>query len=269
MRPAPPKQPHPEDESSLQTEPSIVLDGQSTDATAEQKDRVVVLPHGRRRLVIGRVLLALVALALLTLAIRQVTRNAPGAAPGPLPGVGPTTTPTIPARPPFFFPIKAEAPATTGKARPAAARDASIEIGARLSTFYDTVFMDPATWTGGVPDDAWKVFDPSIVDRARADAEAFTMGGRAGGLATLSVTTSNLAVKVLLDPAGNPSTAVAEVDFVATGMTKDGQEVTVTNHVSFLLRPSRGLWVVFGYPSASTEVETAPVTPSPSGTATP
>jgi hypothetical protein len=246
-----------------------VLDGQSADATAEEKDRVVVLPDGRR-LIIGRVLLAVVAVALVALAIRQVTRNAPGANPGRLPpGVGPTATPTVPTRPPFFFPIKAEAPATTGKARPAAANDSSIEIGARLSTFYDTVFMDPATWTGGVPDDAWKIFDPSIVDRARGDAEAFTMGDRAGGLATLSVTTSKLQVRVLLDPAGNPSTAVAEVDFVATGTTKEGHLVTVTNHASFLLRSTRGLWVVFGYPGASTDVETAPATPSPSGTATP
>lgn len=247
-----------------------MLEGQSTDATAQERDLVVVLPGGRRRLILGRVALAVVALALVALAIRQVTRSAPSAAPGQHPpGVGPTATPRVPTRPPFFFPIKAEAPAITGKARPAAANDASIEIGARLSTFYDAVFMDPTTWTGGVPDDAWKIFDPSIVDRARGDADAFTMGDRAAGLASLSVTTSKLEVKVLLDPAGDPSTVVAEVDFVATGTTKDGQAVTVTNHASFLLRSSRGLWMVFGYPSASTDVQTAPATPSPIGTATP
>src|SRR6059036_2488457 len=113
MRPAPPKQPRPEDESSLHTEPSIVLDGQSTDATAGDKDRLVGRPRRRSPLILGRVALVVVALALVALAVRQMTRNAPSSGPGRLPpGAGPTAAPAVPTRPPFFFPIEAEAPAT-------------------------------------------------------------------------------------------------------------------------------------------------------------
>ena len=134
--------------------------------------------------------------------------------------------------------------------------------------------MDPATWKGGVPDKAWKIFDPSILDRAQGDAEAFTMGDPPPDLATLSVQKSALVVKVLLDPKGRADAAVAEVTFVASGKLKDGTGVEVTNRVSLWLQVEEGLWFVTGYPSASTNVETADAvaTPSPgtpSGSASP
>jgi hypothetical protein len=226
----------------------------------------------RRRLVI-QVAAAVVALALIGWAILALTG---GSTPSTLPSGGPGApspgvSPTVPGRPLFFFPIEAKQPAVTGKPATDEAQNAAIEIGGRLSPFYDTVFMDPSTWGNGVPDTAWGIFDPSILDRVKGDAAAFTLGDGAADIAKLSVDESSLAVKVLLDPKGHPADAVAEVTFKASGELKDGLAVSVTNHASLLLRVEGGQWFVVGYPSATTNVQTASASasPTPSGSASP
>jgi hypothetical protein len=227
----------------------------------------------RRRLVIqigaGVVALALIGWAITTM-VGGSTTTAPGGPGAPSPGV----SPTVPGRALFFFKVEDKPAAATGKRVPAAADDAAVGIAGRLSAFYDTVFMDPATWKDGVPDKAWQIFDPSILDRVQGDADAFTLGDPPPDLATLSVQKSAFIVKVLLDPKGRPDAAVAEVTFVASGKLKDGTGVQVTNHASLLLRVEGGMWFVIGYPSASTNVEAAdaaatPSTGTPAGSASP
>jgi hypothetical protein len=219
----------------------------------------------RTRIVIA--LVAVIAVAAAAVLVFMVTRGVgPSTASGG-PGSRPSGSPATPGRPAFFFRVESKAPAASGKHAPGAAADASIEIAGRLSTFYDTVFMDPATWSGGVPDDAWDVFDPSVANRARNDAAAFTMGDRAPGLTSLEVSEASLTVKVLLDPKGRPAAAIAEATFVAAGTLEDGRTVDVTNHANLLMQEVDGRWFVFGYPDASTDVETpAPTTPGPTGT---
>jgi hypothetical protein len=214
---------------------------------------------------------ALLALVVAGVGVWLATRgSSPPQADGP--GPRPSATTTVPGRPLFFFPIDLRHPAATGKDKQAASDDATVAIAARLSTFYDTVFANPETWANGVPDGAWSLFDRSVADRAKKDADAFTLGDRATGLAELKVKDATLAVKVLLDPSGQADAAIAEVEFVAVGTMQDGQKIDITNHVSFLLQPEGGQWAVVGYPSASTDVQarTAP-SPSagPSGSATP
>jgi hypothetical protein len=205
---------------------------------------------------------ALLALALAGLAVWLFTRGSTPRSRTGGPGASPTVSPTVPGRPAFFFHISSRPPAATGKLNRAAADNASVEIGGRLSTFYDTVFMDPSTWSNGVPDDAWTIVDPSVADRAKNDAKAFTLADRVPDLTKLSVTQSSLDVKVLLDPAGQPYEAAVVVDFLAVGTLQGGQTVNVTNNVDLLLRPEGGQWFVVGYPSATTNVE------SPAGNAT-
>lgn len=268
MRPAPPKQPPSEGESPLPTDPSTVVDGRSnhgSEMVVAQRATVAIARARRRRLTIqiaaGVIALALIGWAITTMVGGSTTTR--GGGPGaPSPGV----TPTVPGRALFFFKVDDRPAAATGKRVPAAADDAAVAIAGRLSAFYDTVFMDPTTWKDGVPDKAWRIFDPPILDRAQGDADAFTLGDATPDLATLSVQKSALVVKVLLDPKGRPDTAVAEVTFVASGKLKDGSGVEVTNHASLLLRVEGGLWFVIGYPSASTNVETAGAAATPSTT---
>jgi hypothetical protein len=215
------------------------------------------------------VLAAILVGGAVTYSLTRGSSTSPGGGSGnPTPSSRPSEPP---GRPVFFFRIDTKASAFTGKRAKTTADDASIEIGGQVSTFYDAAFMDPTTWTGGVPDRAWSIFDPSVLDQAQKDADALTMGDQAAGLVKLTVKDSSLAVRVLFDPRGHPEAAVAEVEFVAVGKTKDGESLSVTNQASFLLRPENGLWMVVGYPSASTDVKPKPAkaTPTPSGSATP
>jgi hypothetical protein len=234
-----------------------VLDRQADVAV---KDRAA---GGRRPLVWFAA--AAVALVIAGLAVWLFTRGSTTSPRTGGPHATPAVSPTVPGRPAFFFHILSRPPAATGKRNRAAADDASVEIGSRLATFYDTVFMDPSTWMDGVPDDAWAIFDPSVADRAREDAKAFTLADRAPDLIKLSVTQSTLDVKVLLNPTGQPYAAIAEVAVLAVGTLQGGQTVNVTNHAELLLRTEGGQWFVVGYPSASTDVEG----PAGNATATP
>jgi hypothetical protein len=212
-----------------------------------------------------------VALVVAGAAVWLATRGSPSPRTGG-PGPSPRVSPTVPGRALFLFPIQFRKADRTGKANQSAADDATVAVASRLSTFYDTVFVNPDTWANGVPDDAWSIFDPSIVDRAKKDADAFTLGDQAAGLAKLKVKGPSLFVKVLLTPSGQPDTAIAEAEFVAVGTLDGGGKVDITNHVSFLLRPQDGRWTVVGYQDASTDVQsqTEPSAgPSPSGTASP
>src|SRR5438552_11187832 len=120
---------------------------------------------------------------------------------------------TTPARPRLFFRIGEVTTDRTGKKAVGVAGDASVEIAGQLSSFYDSVFMDPDTWKNGVPEGAWVLFDRSLRARAREDSASFTLGSRAARLKNLPVETASMSVEVLVDPRGNPQAAVAEVEF--------------------------------------------------------
>src|SRR5947207_15898229 len=134
MRPAPPRQPRPEDDAATSTEPSLGLDGQSNRVSAAKA-------RGRRRRIGFTVLLVAVVLA--GLGVWLATR---GSTPSPRtrgPVPTPTASPTVPVRPAFAFSVRSRQPAAPGKLKRGAADDASAEIGSNLSAFYDSVFMDP------------------------------------------------------------------------------------------------------------------------------
>ena len=156
---------------------------------------------------------------------------------------------------------------STGPSAVNVARDASVEIAGQLSSYYDTVFMDPSTWKNGVPDRAWLLFDRSLRDRARQDSASLTLRPQSASLKSLRVENASVSVDVLIDPRGNPQAAVANVEFKARGFLVTGQPATVMNTVSFLLQLEAGEWVVFGYPTANTSIDAEAPTPSASASA--
>ena len=220
--------------------------GQSTSATraarrdSDKRTRARRRPLGRRLSV--RLTAAAGALVVIGGVVWAATH---GLAPaGPSGSVfHPSPTPAVHERPRFTFPITSAKAATTGRNDPNAAGDAAVEIAGSLSYFYDTVFLSPQTWKEGIPDQVWAIFEPSVRKRARNDTAALTLGDRASDLARLEVKDASISVQVLLDPAGNPRTAVAVTDFVADGALSGGEPVEVTSHASFLLRPVGGTWV--------------------------
>jgi hypothetical protein len=211
--------------------------------------------RGKPQLVIG---LSIAAVALAGGAIGLWTLLSGPRSTGPAPVV----RAPVPPRVPFAFTVAHVAADNTGRAATSAVRSASEKIAGQLSSFYDAVFMDPATWKNGVPDRAWSVFDPSVRTQARQDGEALTLGSHAATLKSVRVEDSSLSVEVLVDPRGNLRAAVATVRFDGVATLVTGQEATVTNKASFLLQPAGQTWLVAGYPTATTSIET--VTPSPS-----
>jgi len=176
------------------------------------------------------------------------------------PGASPT-----PARPSFVFALdQAVAVSTHGRNGQGIARDSAVEIDGLLSAFYDRAFLDPATWSKGLPASAWEPFDPSVRSHAMKDAGSLTLGPDAARVAELTVTHSSLSVRVLFDPAGSPIAAVADVAFHAAGRLGTGQQAEVSSAASFLLRVDAGQWVIVGYPSANTTLDAASPSPSPS-----
>jgi len=249
MRPAPRTEPGPHEHAR---EPDDVQLTRSEKGAAANQ---------RRRKFVALVAVAAVAIAAAGVggwALITRSSTTPGAPGAPA---------ASPARPPFFFRIGKVTADATGRKVPGVAGDAAVEIAGDLGAFYDTVFMNPDTWKGGVPDGAWDVFDDSVRDRAMQDGEAFTLGPQAANLKSLRVENGVISVEVLVDPKGNAQAAVAHIEFKARGTLVGGQTVTVVNTASLLLQVERGSWVVFGYPEAKTTIEAQPLSPSGSPSA--
>jgi hypothetical protein len=160
------------------------------------------------------------------------------------------------------FPLDRTGAIATGRRNNAAARTAATRIQTTLSAFYDAAFMDPQTWKQGLSESAWDAFAEQVQEQAKSDAGSLTLGETGSSIDQLSVTEASLSVRVLLDPRGRPHAAVATVVFDASGTLSSGEAVLVSNRASFLLEPHGAKWLVVGYPSARTDVET-PSTPSP------
>ena len=193
-----------------------------------------------------------------------------GGTPQVAPGTpsSPPASPT-PPRASFAFPqVSTIRLSSGGGASAKKALAVGQEIGGTLSGFYDTAFADPANWGGPLPSSAWNAFSPSVRDRAEQDVETFSLGASGRALRSLSSTEGTLKVRVLFDPKGNPSTAIAEVSFQAQGELADGQSLEIDNEGSYLLRQVQGTWLIVGYPTVKTTVESVP-SPAPSASSAP
>jgi hypothetical protein len=179
-----------------------------------------------------------------------------------LPSVSASPTPPPPPRTPFAFAAWSVDPVKTETSNRPAAEAAASDMAERLSSFYDTTFMDPATWNDGLPDSVWGLFDATTAKQAKKDQDSLTLGDDASQIATLTAGNSSLTFTVLLNPAGKAESAVATVSFSATGTLVDGTAVEVSNSATYLFDQQGGTWVVIGYPTAKTTIE--PVTSSPS-----
>lgn len=176
------------------------------------------------------------------------------------------TSPPAPPRAAFLFPAAKTRAIATGRRNNVAARTAASRIQTTLSAFYDAAFLDPKTWKQGLSAAAWDAFVERVQEQARSDAGSLTLGEAGSSIDQLSVTEASLSVRVLLDPRGRPRAAVATVVFDASGTLSSGEAVLVSNRASFLMEPDGTRWVVVGYPTARTKVETPP-TPSPGASA--
>jgi hypothetical protein len=256
MRPAPPSG-TPSESDSLDENDLTPLSAGSRRNERQSRSR----QWWAARIGAGVVLLVLIAVGGLALL-------GGGGAPGPA-GPPPATSPPAPPRTEFVFPLVKTGAVATGRRNNTAARTAATRIQTALSRFYDAAFMDPETWKNGLAAEAWDAFAEPLREQAMSDAASLTLGDAESSVDQLSVTEASLSVRLLLDPRGRPRAAVATVVFDASGTLSGGEAVLVSNRASFLLEPEGSRWLVVGYPTARTEVNTPSPSPSPGASGSP
>jgi hypothetical protein len=163
-----------------------------------------------------------------------------------------------PPRVPFAFAApRVRATSYAGGPSQKAARQVAEEVRAALSTQYDRAFVDPATWSNGLPPETWEAFAPEAARRAQKEARPFGLG-KVEGLEGLEVIEATLAVDVLQDPQKRPHSAFATVEFRATGARADGSTLEVRSKAVFLFRPTGGRWLIVGFPTAQLKLNSVP-----------
>jgi hypothetical protein len=164
--------------------------------------------------------------------------------------VAPGSIPSAVTRTQFSFHLGAIRPIPTGRKKNAepAARGAAQLVSATLDRLYDTGFLDPASWQHGTYGDAWRLFTSDALPTARADESTLTLGAHAGGrYQVVYPHAGHLAVRVLMDRYGHPSTAVAIVSFAARAMELNGQKAVIRSGGQYFLRPGPRGWAIYGY----------------------
>lgn len=206
--------------------------------------------HARR----SRAWLLVPALVLIAAAGAVALVVTHSSSPSAAPGASPTASP---GRHGFAFPPATVVVVRTEKGQSAvAAPRAAAGVASALNGFYDEAFVDPRTWTGGVPSASWNVFAQRVRPLAQRDSTSLALGRQAPSLASLGVTTSSLQVTVLLDPSGSASAAEAKVTLAAAGKLRDGTPVAVHSTASLFLTPTGSTWSITAYPDARTTVDT-------------
>ena len=128
------------------------------------------------------------------------------------------------------------------------AHTAAKSIERTMDALYFTGYLDPSAWQSGNYDDAWKLFAQQAQAQARKDAPTLTLGSDAGSkYSTVGEGPNTAFVKVLMDPAGHPTTAVVKVRFTAKGTGKDGTTSLITSSGDYFLIPGSGGWKITGY----------------------
>src|SRR5205823_7762205 len=117
------------------------------------------------------------------------------------------------------------------------------EIERTLDALYFTAFLDPSAWQSGNYGPAWRLFSTDAAAGARKQERTLTLGSHAGSLYdSVDAGHNGLFIRVLMDPGGHPSTAVAQVLFTADATQKAGATTTITSAGDYYLTPRHRGW---------------------------
>ena len=150
----------------------------------------------------------------------------------------------------FGFQLKGIKASPTSRTAVSDLRDtvqgAGNEVKTTMDELYFRAFVDTDSW--GDYASAYELFDGPAAAQAEEDAEVLTLGADAGDVyETLDPTTSTISIEVLTDRKDAPSTAIAEVQFLADGQKKDGTSAQISSTGSYFLRQVDGAWRIFAY----------------------
>jgi hypothetical protein len=151
----------------------------------------------------------------------------------------------------------------------ATARDVGAQVGETMTTLYTEAFLDPANWRDGSYDEVWPLFEEASQAAAQQDGATLTLGPSAGNqFDKVDQPLGTLKVKVLLDRANQPATAVAIVKFKALASAKDGTTMAVVSTGQYFLRSVSDGWLVYAFSVSRGDHEVVVPSPGPSASAT-
>jgi len=169
-----------------------------------------------------------------------------------------------PKRVPFTFKL-GNTSTVSLKLKSPSVGDVPLSVQKTLSDMYDGLFLDPHAWSTAPPSDVYDHFTEAAKPAAQQDGTSLGLGSLTGTIKTLKVDSSNLDVRVLVDPAGHPTSAMGLVQFVATAQTKTGSTIRITRKAQYLLENVNGTWLVAGFPKTTTTVDRIVMSPVPTG----
>jgi hypothetical protein len=184
-------------------------------------------------------------------------------------GSSPSASPSAEPVPHFSFALASVRALPTGSKQGVlkAAHAAAQRIHLTLDQLYVTGFIDPGAWRTGHYFRAWQTFTSDAVGTARRDESTLTLGTGAGRMfRAVRPHAGAMKVRILMDPSGHPSTAVADISFSAQGTMPNGRTDVIRSDGHYFLRPSPRGWSIYAYEVRRND-SPAPVpskTPSPS-----
>lgn len=185
---------------------------------------------------------------------------------GGVPGVlGGGEDDTIPA---FDFRVARTVPVSVAqsdaKQLAGAAEAVSVPVADTMTLLYTEAFLDPANWRDGSYEEVWPLFDGGSQAAAQEDGDTLTLGTTAGDrFEKVDRPRGKITVKVLLDEADEPVTAVAIVTFQALATGKDGTDTMIVSIGQYFLRETPEGWLVYSF-SVSRDDQASMPTPGPS-----
>jgi hypothetical protein len=177
---------------------------------------------------------------------------------------------TIPA---FDFRLTRAVPVLVSHNNPkkfeATATDVGTQVGETMTDLYTEAFLDPANWRDGSYDEVWPLFEEGSQAAAQQEETTLTLGPSAGDqFDQVDQPIGTLNVRVLLDRANQPVTAVAIVKFKAMASAKDGTTTAVVSTGQYFLRSVSDGWLVYAFSVSRDDHEVVIPSPGPSPSAT-
>ncbi len=115
-----------------------------------------------------------------------------------------------------------------------------------MSALYTTGFVEPGLWAGGRFPKLFDQFARETREQAHRDLDQLSLGRGATRLVDVRPSQALLRLRFLLDAKRRPVTALASMEFTATGVG-EGFEVPIRHMGRYVLRPIGDRWLIVGY----------------------
>jgi hypothetical protein len=134
-----------------------------------------------------------------------------------------------------------------GRVQQSRLRAVAEDVRETMTGVYSAGFVDTALWQGGRFPALFQHFAQGAQREARRDVEDLSLGSTARRLEVVRPERARLGVRVLTGSGGRALSAVATMEFRATGFAGEEHEVPIHQRGRYVLRPVGGRWLIVAY----------------------